>query len=116
MLRDNEFWQIYSVYMEVSIEMSNALIEYKLKYPAKDLSEQYDRLDKIKYLGDMIHKLYHMNLKAELAHGEFIAERKRLMDLMGNENYHLKKKVKEQESEIEHLKTSIQFNSINKQD
>lgn len=104
MMRQSEFDFIYYQYMELSLSMTIALGEYKIKNPTKDVSDRVNILEKIDYLGKMIHKLYHMNLNAGLAHGDFIAERKRLLDLHCTEKYHMRKKIADLEKENAELK------------
>ena len=106
-MRQDEFWHIYSEYLDLAIGMTIKINEYKLKHPEADVSEQLKIVERVGYLGAMIHKLYHMNLQANMAHGDFIAERKRVMDEAGKVNYRLKKRVEELEKENAKLKESI---------
>lgn len=111
-MREKEFWQVYSEYLDLSISMTGKIVAHKAKNPDADVTEQLKVVAKVDWMGQMIHKLYHMVLLANIAHGDFIAERGRIMNAAGKENYHLKRRVEELEKENAILKEQI----LNKND
>lgn len=104
MMRQDEFDHIYYQYMDLKISMLEKVTEYRIKNPDRDASEQLKIIDRVDYLGAMIHKLYHITLQSGIAHGDFMGERERLLQLHANEKYRMKQKISDLEKENEELK------------
>ncbi len=112
MMREKEFWSIYSEYLDLSISMTGKIVAHKAKHPEADVTEQLKVVAKVDWMGQMIHKLYHMVVLANVAHGDFIAERGRVMNEAAKEKYYMKKRIEELEKENAKLKEQCLNNQI----
>lgn len=109
MLGESDFNNIYYKYIQLEIVLSEKLVEWMKKNPdnTEDYEKRSEHLRTIEFLRNKFHQLYHVHLMQGLTHGEFISERKRMLDLHLTEKYYLNKRIAELEKENKTLKENV---------
>ncbi len=110
MMNETDYWKIYGHYIQLEIQLGEkylAWIEKNPTAPPEEVMKKGEFLRTVEYLRDVFTKQYHLLGLQSRSQGEFIAEKKRLQTTAATNEYHLKRKIEEQQKEIEQLKKNI---------
>lgn len=112
MMNESDYWKTYGKYIELITPATERVSEWMNKNPQATPTEYLKKMEflqTLEHLCDVFTKQYHLMVMMSRNHGDFIAEKQRLMRTAATNEYHLRQRLEALTKENETLKSEIKI-------